>query len=93
MAGRRSRVHLREGEAMIAQDIRPLSESVPTTTGADLDIPIGYERDSPSGTPDVSTHITFLPLDHSLIEDDSEARAIRDASTAALDRWASDNPY
>ena len=93
MAGRRSRVHLREGEAMIAQDTRPLSESVPTTTGADFDMPIGYERDSPSGTPDVSTHITFLPLDHSLIEDDSEARAIRDASTAALDRWASDNPY
>ena len=78
---------------MIGLDIRPLSESIPTTTSADFDMPIGYERDSPSGTPDVSTHITFLPLDHSLIEDDSEAAAIRDASTAALDRWALDNPF
>lgn len=78
---------------MIGEDIRPLSESVPTTNSADLDIPPGYERDWSSGTPDSSTHITFLPLDHSLIDDDSEARAIRDASTAALDRWALENPY
>lgn len=78
---------------MIGLDIRPLSESVPTTAGADFDMPLGYERDSPSGTADVSTHMTFLPLDDSLIDDDSEARAIRDASTAALDRWAADNPY
>lgn len=77
---------------MIGEDIRPLSESVPTTNSADLDTPPGYERDWSSGTPDSYTHITFFPLD-TLVDDDSEARAIRDASTAALDRWASENPY